>query len=262
MDEKSIRLTISLGLLIIFAIIEAIIPRKKRTLPRLQRWWTNLSMVAIDTVVLRLLFPGAAVGFAILMTQKNFGLFNNVKLPITLEIILGVLILDFAIWLQHVISHKFKILWRLHRVHHADPDLDVTSGNRFHPLEIVFSMLYKFGWIFILGPSAGSVVIFEVILNGLALFNHANMKIPLGLDRVLRWFIVTPEMHRIHHSTIPKEHHSNFGFNLSLWDRLFKTYTDKASLPQEEMKIGLDDFSEPKQNSTLWGALSIPFTKK
>ena len=262
MDEKVIRLSISLGLLVLFAIIESIIPRKKRTLPRLKRWWTNLSMVAIDTALLRLIFPGAAAGFAILMTQNNLGLFNIVKLPITLEIILGVIILDFSIWFQHVLSHKFKILWRLHRVHHADPDLDVTSGNRFHPLEIIFSMLYKYLWIFLLGPSAGTVIIFEVILNGLALFNHANMNLPMLIDKVLRWIIVTPEMHRIHHSVIPNEHHSNFGFNLSIWDILFKTYTDKASLPQEVMQIWLSEFNDPNENSTLWGALLIPFSKK
>ncbi len=219
-------------------------------------------MVVIDTILLRLFFPGAAVGFAILMTQNNLGLFNMIKLPITLEIILGVIILDFSIWLQHVISHRVKILWRLHRVHHADPDLDVTSGNRFHPLEIIFSMLYKYLWIFLIGPSAGAVVIFEVLLNGLALFNHANMNLPKWLDRILRWFVVTPEMHRIHHSVIPSEHHSNFGFNLSIWDRLFKTYTAKASVDQKEMIIGLNEFNDPNENSTLWGAMMIPFSKK
>jgi sterol desaturase/sphingolipid hydroxylase (fatty acid hydroxylase superfamily) len=262
MDEKTIRLSISLGLLVLFAIIEAIIPRKQRTLPRLKRWWTNLSMIAIDTVLVRVIFPGAAVGFALLMTQKDLGLFNIVKLPITLEIILAVILLDFSIWIQHVISHRFNLLWKLHRVHHADPDLDVTSGNRFHPLEILLSMVYKYFWIFLLGPSVGAVVIFEVILNGLALFNHTNMKLPLGFDRVLRWFVVTPEMHRIHHSVIPSEHHSNFGFNLSIWDRIFNTYTDQSFVSQEKMKIGLDDFSDPKENSTLWGALTIPFSKK
>ena len=262
MDEKTIRLSISLGLLVLFAIVEIIIPRKKRTLPRLKRWWTNLSMIAIDTVLIRLIFPGAAVGFALLMANKNFGLFNVLQLPITLEIILAILLLDFSIWLQHVIFHRVDVFWRFHRVHHADPDLDVTSGNRFHPLEIVFSMLYKYLWILILGPSVGAVIIFEVILNGFALFNHANIKLPLALDRFLRWMVVTPEMHRIHHSVISSEHNSNFGFNLSIWDRIFKTYTDQASAPQEEMKIGLDNFSTPKENSTLWGALTIPFVKK
>ncbi|MCO4795525.1 MAG: sterol desaturase family protein [Bacteriovoracaceae bacterium] len=261
MDEKIIRLSISLGLLIFFAILESLIPRRVRTLPRLKRWWTNLSLVAVDTFLLRLLFPGAAVGFSILITQKGWGLFNNVNLPITLEIILGIILLDFSIYLQHILSHRFSLLWRLHRVHHADPDLDVTSGSRFHPLEIICSMLYKYFWIMVLGPSAGAVVIFEVLLNGLALFNHANLSIPLGIDKFIRFFIVTPEMHRIHHSTIPSEHHSNYGFNLSIWDRIFKTYTEKASLPQDKMNLGLSDIKDPKRSSTLFGVLIIPFQK-
>lgn len=219
-------------------------------------------MTVLNTMLLRVLLPSAVVGFTLLMGQKNLGLFNILTLPITLEIILALILLDMSIYIQHVLSHRIPLLWRLHRVHHADPDLDVTSGTRFHPLEIILSTFYKCFWIFILGPSVGSVVLFEILLNAFALFNHSNLYIPLGLDRFIRWFVVTPEMLRIHHSTLKKEYNTNFGFNLSIWDRLYRTYTNVPTLKQEEMNIGLEEYPDPKENSTLKGILLIPFYKK
>jgi sterol desaturase/sphingolipid hydroxylase (fatty acid hydroxylase superfamily) len=218
--------------------------------------------VAFNTFLLRLLFPAAAVGFAAVASEQGWGLFNLIELPYWLVVLLCVIAMDFVIWLQHVMVHAVPLLWRLHRVHHADLDYDLTTGARFHPLEILLSMLIKFATIMVLGPPVIAVIIFEIVLNGMAMFNHANVKLPAGLDRLLRWFFVTPDMHRVHHSVEDDEANSNFGFNLSLWDRLFGTYRDQPRAGHEGMTIGIRKLREPKQVAWLPGLLMLPFIGK
>ena len=201
-DEGTIRMSVFVGVLLLMVALEFMLPRKERTQPRTTRWFTNLGIVAIDTLALRLLFPLLAVGMAEIATQRGWGLLSLVELPGVVEIIIAAVLLDMAIYWQHVASHKFPILWRVHRVHHADRDIDATTGIRFHPVEIVLSMLYKFVVIIVLGAPAIGVFIFEVLLNGSAMFNHANFKLPLWLDRIVRLVFVTPDMHRVHHSVL------------------------------------------------------------
>src|SRR3546814_8528775 len=201
-------------------VAEAALPRRRREIPRLTRWSGNLGVVAVDTLLLRLAFPVVAVGFAALAEQRGWGLLNNVDAPAWLAFLASLLVLDLAIYLQHVMFHAVPALWRLHRMHHADLELDVTTGLRFHPVEILLSMGIKIGVVAALGPPAAAVLVFEVLLNATSMFNHANLRLPLGLDRVLRWLVVTPDMHRVHHSIRPEETNSNFGFNLPWWDRL------------------------------------------
>ena len=242
--EPIIRLSAFLGIFAVMALWEFAAPRRKRTFSRLTRWPNNLGIVAFNTVVLRVLFPTAAVGVALAAKANGWGLFNVFALPEWLAVVLAVIIMDFAIYLQHVLVHAVPALWRLHRMHHADLDYDVTTGARFHPIEIVISMGLKLMVVSALGAPALAVLIFEVVLNATAMFNHGNVRIPLGLDRVLRWILVTPDMHRVHHSVIPQETNSNFGFNLPWWDRLFGTYTAQPKDGHEGMTIGIEQFRE------------------
>ena len=262
-NEATIRLGIFLGLFAVFALAETLAPRRARVQPRRTRWVTNWSITIANTLVLRALavgLPLLAVGAAIDAAQNGWGLFNNIGWPVWLEFVLAVLILDFAIWLQHLITHKIPVLWRLHRVHHADRDMDVTTAIRFHPIEIALSMFLKIGLVYAMGPAALAVVVFEILLNGTAMFNHANIKLPLALDRVLRLVLVTPDMHRVHHSVHRSEHDSNYGFALSIWDRMFRTYIPQPGEGHDGMTVGLQ--WQDDRPSTLGWSLALPFRRK
>ncbi|MBT8441353.1 MAG: sterol desaturase family protein, partial [Gammaproteobacteria bacterium] len=223
-NEIATRLIFFIGVFAAVATWERLAPRRAPTVSRLVRWSNNLGMVALNTLVLRLVFPAAAVGVATLASQEGWGVLNLFAVPFPAAVIVSIVAIDFVIYLQHVMFHAVPILWRLHRVHHADLDYDVTTGTRFHPLEIIISMLIKFATILVLGPPVIAVVIFEVILNATAMFNHGNIRLPAAVDRVLRLIVVTPDMHRVHHSVELDETNSNFGFSLPWWDRLCGTY--------------------------------------
>jgi sterol desaturase/sphingolipid hydroxylase (fatty acid hydroxylase superfamily) len=248
-NEPAIRLGFFFGIVAGVALWEFAAPRRTRTFSRIRRWPNNLGIVALNTVVLRVLFPTAAVGLALTAETGGWGLFNNIGLPVWLEAIAAVILLDFAIYLQHVMFHAVPALWRLHRMHHADLDFDVTTGARFHPIEIILSMGIKFMVVAALGPAAVAVLVFEVLLNATAMFNHGNVRLPIGLDRVLRWIVVTPDMHRVHHSIVVRETNSNFGFNLPWWDRLFGTYRAQPAAGHEDMTIGIEQFRDGRE---LW----------
>lgn len=258
-NEPLIRMGFFFGILLIMAGWELVAPRRPLTASKSVRWGSNLGIVVLNSVVLRLLFPAAAVGMAVLAGEQGWGIFNYLETPFWLAVIVSVIALDFVVWLQHVMVHAIPVLWRFHRMHHADLDFDVTTGARFHPVEIILSMLIKFAAIMVLGPPIIAVIIFEVLLNATAMFNHSNIRLPLGLDRVLRWFVVTPDMHRVHHSVEDDEANSNFGFNLPWWDRLFGTYRDQPRGGHEGMTIGIRKYREPKQVSWLNGMLMLPF---
>ncbi len=262
-NEAQIRLGIFIVLFLIFAVIETIVPRRPRTETRQRRWFTNWAVIIIDSLTLKLMaiaLPLLAVGAAIDAGRLGSGLFNYLDWPFWLETLLTVLLLDFAIWLQHLITHKIPILWRLHRVHHADRDIDVTTAIRFHPVEIVLSMLLKIGLVYLMGPSAFAVILFEIILNGTAMFNHANIKLPLKLDAIVRTVLVTPDMHRVHHSDIRDEHDSNYGFALSIWDRLFGTYIAQPQKGHDDMTIGLQ-WQDNRPSNLAW-LLALPFFRR
>ena len=257
--EPAVRLGMFLGVFGLVALAEVLAPRRQLSVSKATRWVNNLGLVALNTLILRLLFPAAAVGMAAFAAEKGWGLFNYFDLPYVLVVILSVVAMDFVIWLQHVMVHAIPALWRLHRVHHADLDYDVTTGARFHPLEIVLSMLIKFATIAVLGPPVVAVVIFEVVLNATAMFNHGNLRLPTQMDGVLRWFVVTPDMHRVHHSVEDDETNSNFGFNLPWWDRLFGTYKNQPRGGHLAMTIGIRGYRDPKQVDRLAGMLALPF---
>jgi sterol desaturase/sphingolipid hydroxylase (fatty acid hydroxylase superfamily) len=258
-NETVIRLTAFFGVLALVAVAEIILPRRRLTASKLRRWASNLGIVFLNSLFVRLLLPATAAGFAVVAAQRGWGVFNVLDAPAWVGIIASVVFLDFAIYLQHVMFHAVPALWRLHRMHHADLDFDVTTGARFHPIEILLSMLIKFAVIAVIGAPAAAVIIFEVLLNATAMFNHGNFRLPAGLDRVLRLFVVTPDMHRVHHSIEDHETNSNFGFNLPWWDRLFGTYKDQPDAGHEAMTIGIRDYREPKLATDLPGMLILPF---
>ncbi len=258
--EAQIRLGFFFGILVIVAAWEVLWPRRDRLFSRRERWPSNIGIVVLNTVLLRVLFPAAAVGVAEYANLNGLGLLNQVDLG-AWEILLAVLILDAAIYFQHVMFHAVPLFWRLHRVHHADPDFDVTTGARFHPIEIILSMLIKFAVILFLGPAVLAVIIFEVLLNATAMFNHGNIYISPGIDRYLRLAVVTPDMHRVHHSVESAETNSNFGFNLPWWDRLFGTYRPQPRSGHIDMTIDLSTFKNARQTIKLPGMLMIPFKK-
>ncbi len=260
--EKIIRMSFFFGMLTLMALWEITARRRQLTASKPVRWANNLGLVFLNSYVIFLLFPAAAVGVAWFVQGQSWGLLNFYQIPFWISVLSSVIILDFIIYLQHVMVHAIPVLWRLHRVHHADPDFDVTTGARFHPLEIILSMLIKFSVIVLLGPPIVAVIIFEVLLNASAMFNHSNVRMPEGLDRVLRWIIVTPDMHRVHHSVHDDEANSNFGFNLPWWDRLFGTYINQPRDGHEGMTIGIHKFHDPKQVSWLSGILILPFKGK
>jgi len=261
-NEKFIRMGFFFGTLAVMALWEVLAPRRALTVSKTVRWVNNLGLVFFNSFLVRLVFPAAAVGMAVFASEQGWGIFNYYQTPFWLAVIASIVIMDFVIYLQHVMVHAIPVLWRLHRVHHADPDFDVTTGARFHSIEIFLSMLIKFATIAVLGPPVVAVVIFEVVLNATAMFNHSNVRMNLTLDKFLRLFVVTPDMHRVHHSVEDDEANSNFGFNLPWWDRLFGTYRDQPRAGHEKMKIGIHTYNEPKLVSWLPGMLWLPFVGK
>jgi len=245
--QAAIRLGGFAGIFATMALWELLAPRRKQAFGRVRRWPSNLGVVVIDTLLVRLVFPTTAVGVALLAEQHGWGLFHVLTMPAWLTVVAAVILLDLAIYFQHVLFHAVPALWRLHRMHHADLDFDVTTGVRFHPVEILLSMGIKLGVIAALGAPAVSVLIFEVLLNATSMFNHGNVRLPGRVDRLLRLIVVTPDMHRVHHSVLPRETNSNFGFNLPWWDRLFGTYRAAPAAGQEAMTIGIEQFRDPRE---------------
>ena len=244
LGETAVRLGGFLGIFALVALWELARPRRRLTQPRWLRWYANLGVAGLNAALVWLLVPLAPVALAVIAAERGWGLLNLVELPFWLEIALAVVVLDCAIYLQHVLFHAVPALWRLHRMHHADLDFDVTTGSRFHPAEILLSLAIKLAVVVLLGPPAAAMLLFEVLLNATSMFNHGNLRLPARLDRVLRWAVVTPDMHRVHHSDNSAEANSNFGFNLPWWDRLFGTYRAQPRLGHERMTIGLEDFRE------------------
>ncbi|MBW1999902.1 MAG: sterol desaturase family protein [Deltaproteobacteria bacterium] len=250
-----------LGIFVAIAVMEIVTPRRPLTTSKKIRWLGNIGVVVINTFLLRGLFPAGAVGIAVWIGRQGWGVLNVIQWPLWLEVILTVVVLDFVIYMQHVMFHAVPMLWRFHMMHHADLDLDVTTGTRFHPIEIIISLGIKAGAIAVLGAPAVGVIIFEIILNGMAMFNHGNFFIPLAADRVLRLLVVTPDMHRVHHSVYPYEANSNFGFNLSWWDRFLGTYRSQPAKGHEQMTIGLKQFRNQSRLTLPW-MLALPFIGK
>jgi len=242
--EPAVRMAFFVAVLAAIAAWEAAAPRRPQTVSRQVRWPNNLGIVVLDTLLVRVAFPTAAVGLALVAEARDWGLMNVLPVPGWVAVVVSVVLLDLAIYLQHVLFHAVPALWRLHRMHHADLEFDVTTGLRFHPLEILVSMGIKLATVAALGPPAVAVLIFEVLLNATSMFNHGNVRIPAGLDRVLRWVVVTPDMHRVHHSVVRNETNSNFGFNLPWWDRLLGTYRAQPAAGHDAMVIGIEQFRE------------------
>lgn len=234
------------------AMWKLLAPRRPLITPKASRWFSNLGIVLLDTLAVRLILPVQAVGMALFVEAHGWGILNNVIWPLWMRILLGVLGLDLVIYLQHAMFHSLPLFWRLHRMHHTDLDFDVTTGIRFHPLEILLSMGIKMAAVIILGPSAIAVILFEVLLNATSMFNYGNVQLPKGFDQVLRLFVVTPEMHRVHHSVVIKEHNSNFGFNFPWWDRLMGTYQAQPMKGHEGMTIGLTQYRDPRRLTFPW----------
>jgi sterol desaturase/sphingolipid hydroxylase (fatty acid hydroxylase superfamily) len=245
--EPLIRLSIFAAIFAVMAGWEALAPRRERKLARGTRWPGNIGLVVLDTILVRLVLPTAAVGLALLAEARGWGLMHALGLPPWASIPLAVVALDLAIYLQHVLFHAVPVLWRLHRVHHADLEIDVTTGARFHPFEILLSLAIKLAVVAVLGAPATAVLVFEILLNATSMFNHSNARLPPWLDRAVRRVVVTPDMHRVHHSIVARETNSNFGFNLPWWDRLFGTYRDQPAAGHEAMTIGIAQFRDPAE---------------
>ena len=256
-----IRLAAFGGIFLAMAAWELGVPKRRLGASKPQRWTTNWGIVILDSLVVRLLFPAAAVGAAIDAAANGWGGLNLVAWPAWLECLLAILVLDLLIYAQHVASHKVPILWQVHRVHHSDRDVDVTTAIRFHPIEIALSMALKIGAVYVLGAPALAVLLFEVILNGCAMFNHANIQIPQKIDRYLRILLVTPDMHRIHHSVRHRETDANYGFNVPWWDRLFGTYIAQPKDGHDAMKLGLGEFQDQRPVRLSWSLL-LPFLRR
>jgi sterol desaturase/sphingolipid hydroxylase (fatty acid hydroxylase superfamily) len=256
--EPRIRLIAFGTLFAILAVLEIVLPRRPLTVRKGWRWASNLALVALNSVALRLIAPLGAVGAALVAQEKQWGLLNIAPPPAWLAVALAVLALDLIIYAQHVAFHYVPLLWRMHRVHHADLDLDVSSGLRFHTLEILLSLAIKIAAIFALGAPPLAVLVFEIILNATSMFSHANWRLPLGVDAALRWVVVTPDMHRVHHSIVPAETNRNFGFNVPWWDWLFRTYQAQPRAGHEGMSIGLEEFRDERQSDRLPGMLLMP----
>jgi sterol desaturase/sphingolipid hydroxylase (fatty acid hydroxylase superfamily) len=229
------------------AVWEVFAPRRKQTIARSWRWPNNIGVVFVDTIFVRVAFPMSALALALVAERRGLGLFNIIRLPSGLTVFFSIIILDLAIYFQHVLFHAVPVLWRLHRMHHADLEIDVTTGLRFHPVEIALSMMIKFAVIAAFGTPAAAVLIFEVLLNATSMFNHSNIRVPARTERVLRWILITPDMHRVHHSIVRRETNSNFGFNLPWWDRLFGTYRAQPAAGHEAMTIGIEQFRDPRE---------------
>jgi len=247
--EVPARLGVFFGIFAMMAVWELLAPRRALQQRKSVRWTNNLALTVLNGVLVRAILPVAAIGVAGFAGERGMGVFNLVHVPYPWAIVLSVLALDLAIYLQHLLFHAVPLLWRLHRVHHADLDFDVTTGARFHPAEIVLSMLIKFSVILVLGPPALAVLLFEILLNATSMFNHGNVRLPARMDPVLRLLVVTPDMHRVHHSVNPRETNSNFGFNVPWWDRLFGTYRAQPHAGHVAMTIGVEQFRVPRE---LW----------
>lgn len=264
LSEPLVRLIAFAAIFLSMAAFELLSPRLERDemlgALKARRWLTNISILVLSSLALRVVFPLAAVGTALWAADNGYGLFHLLDTPPWIAGILAFVILDFAVWLEHVLSHKIPLLWRIHRMHHADTGFDLTTALRFHPLEIVLSMFWKALIILCLGPPAVAVLIFEIVLNGTAMFNHSNAKLPLGLDRHLRRVLVTPDMHRVHHSSYKNETDSNYGFNFPYWDYLFRTYCPQPRLGHQEMEIGLKSYRDRSPTRFFW-SLILPFKK-
>ena len=260
-NEVVIRLGFFFGIFALMAIWEVLAPRRSLTTSKTVRWFSNLGITFLNPVVVRLVSPIMPVSMALLAQKSGWGLLNNFNPPYWLEVVVAVIVLDLVIYLQHVMFHTVPVLWRLHMMHHADLDFDVTTGLRFHPIEMILSMGIKLSVVVLIGPPAVAVLIFEVLLNATSMFNHGNIRLPSSVDRVLRFFVVTPDMHRVHHSVVIRETNSNFGFNLPWWDRLLGTYRDQPASGHEGMTIGLAQFRDAKRLTLPW-MLALPFIGK
>jgi sterol desaturase/sphingolipid hydroxylase (fatty acid hydroxylase superfamily) len=258
--ETTIRASLFMGLLGTMILCEFLAPRRVLTLPRKPRWVTNISIVMTDIIVLRLLFPVAAVETAVIAQSRGLGMLNTIDIPVSVQVLIAIVLLDVLIYMQHVLFHLFPWLWRVHRVHHTDLDFDATTAVRFHPVEIILSMLIKMLGVILIGPPVIAVIIYEIILNGIAVFNHSNVDIPVRIDALLRRIIVTPDMHRVHHSVIRTETDSNFGNFLSCWDRFFNTYREQPEARHSGMKIGLTEFRD-SQSQRFSSLLLLPFQR-
>jgi sterol desaturase/sphingolipid hydroxylase (fatty acid hydroxylase superfamily) len=259
-NEDVIRVGFFLLAFLAIASWETLAPRRHLNFSRSIRWYSNIGISLLNQLLLRLCFPVLLVGLAVVVQQREWGLFNLVEVPEALAIAMCLLLFDLAIYVQHVVFHRVGWLWRLHRVHHSDLDFDVTTAVRFHPVEIMLSMLIKMVLVVLLGAPPAAVLIFEIVLNLTALFNHGNIFIPVKVDRVLRWALVTPDMHRVHHSAEPAETNSNYGFNLPWWDYLFNTYCPQPGKGHEQMTVGLEEFRR-EDKLLLPGLLLLPFRK-
>jgi len=260
-QQLLVRLGFFIAVLILMALWEISAPRRLLITSKMARWIANLGLVLIDSISVRLVFPTALMGVALLAQQRSWGLFNQLEMPYLVKVILGILILDFAIYLQHMMFHAVPLFWRLHMVHHSDMDFDVTTGVRFHPIEIILSMGIKMLVVILTGPPPLAVPIFEILLNGTSMFNHGNVRYSTAVDTILRLLVVTPEMHRVHHSNIRWETNCNFGFNFPWWDRLFGTYRPQPAKGHLEMTIGLDQYKEPQKLTLPW-LIVLPFIGK
>jgi sterol desaturase/sphingolipid hydroxylase (fatty acid hydroxylase superfamily) len=257
-SDLLIRLSVFLGVLTVMALWELGAPRRGFSMPRGPRWFANITVVVLDSVIIRLLFAAGAVSMAMVAAERHWGVLNQLGWPIWLHILLTVIALDFVMYVQHVMFHAIPLFWRVHMMHHTDLDCDVTTGVRFHPVEVVLSMVIKLGAVVLLGAAPVGVFVFEILLNATSLFNHSNVWIPAVADRILRWIIVTPDMHRIHHSVLPQETNANFGFNLPWWDRLLGTYRADPLRSHTIMSLGLEQYRDPR-GLTLRRILALPF---
>jgi sterol desaturase/sphingolipid hydroxylase (fatty acid hydroxylase superfamily) len=260
--EVVIRLISFFGIFALMALWEVLAPKRVLSESKTTRWSSNIALTILNSVILRLVFPAAATGTAMYAAAHGWGIFNWLSAPAWLAIVVSFILLDMLIYCQHVMMHAFPLLWRLHRVHHVDLDIDVTTGARFHPIEILFSMLIKFAAIALLGAPVLAVLIFEVVLNVMSMFNHSNIALPALIDQFLRKIVVTPDVHRIHHSVETIETNSNYGFNLVCWDKLFGTYREQPMAGHKGMTIGLLEWRNPNICCHLKGMLSIPFFRK
>ena len=256
--EPAIRLSFFGGTLLLVAVWEILAPRRTLIVPKAWRWANNLGITFFNSFLLRFLFPVLATGLAIICTEKGWGLLNQFEAPLIAKILVAIIVQDFVIYTQHVVFHKVPLFWRFHKMHHADTDYDVTTGARFHPVEICLSMGVKLLLVLLLGPPAIAVILFEILLSTMAMFNHANAALPKALDQWVRLVVVTPDMHRVHHSIKPDELNRNFGFNLSIWDRVFKTYKQAPDAGQIGMTIGLSKYQKTPKQSFFW-MLLLPF---
>lgn len=259
-EEAAVRFGVFAALLLTMALWEAINPKRRRIYARHERWFSNLGLVVVDTLLMRIALPLLAVDVALFVGKKNWGLLNALEWSGAFEVLIAIVLLDLVVYWQHRIFHQIPLLWRLHKVHHTDRDFDTTTALRFHPIEIWLSMLLKMAVVFVFGIPVLAVILFEVILNGMALFNHANIRLPKEIEAALRKVFVTPDMHRIHHSVRSDEFNRNFGFNLSFWDRLFKSYCHAPKESQELMTIGQLDHQSDETRGLIF-MLMLPFRK-